>query len=636
MAIIRICVLFLFWLPAHAAYAGIVDVAAISETRSLLSEMRYLEDPSSDMTLEQVLDRPDWQPLTRSNHGYRKHPVWTMIRLTNSAAEPEHMILRNPRPGLNCLDVYLISDKHPIRSLRLGSLRPVGGQSIISRHSTVVLDILPEERITVATRIQSIGPYELDWKLSGTAEFSRYNLNSYLLFGFFGGLAITLILYNLSVWRSLRDPAYLLYSAMALFSLLFQYALNGIFRVLDMGLPPLLIFASGYITSSLFLLAMITFPILFFKTIRTMPRMHRILIILAGISVMMILLNVAYPMGLFLNFWAPLMGGFLLLTAFLLVILGIRATLLGLPGAWYYLAGQGFYQMAIVLQWATITGWIRLTETMEYFIILATMLDIAFLSFALGSRIKSLSEEKSTYQTLSLAQSRFTSVGKAVGMIIHQWKAPMARLGTQITELRGYLAHADAGPLEFAKRTARILPSMERDLQDMGRTIDEFGKFYAAGDEKELFNPRQIIDDVLELLKKKITAAKAEIFFNGEWNTLRLNNYPRYFSHVIMTIIDNALDILAERNVANAQIRLRLQAHGKFLTLIIEDNGGGIRVNPISEVFFPFVSHKTSKGSGLGLPIAKMVNEEHLNGTISAENTRRGARFTITVPGLVT
>lgn len=634
MEIIRLFALFLFMLPVHAAHADIVDVATISETRSLLSQMRFLEDPSSDMTIEQVLENPDWQPLTRSNQGYRKHPVWTLVRLTNSDAEPQRVILHNPRPGLNYLDVYLISNQNPLRRLQLGSLRPVSDQSIISRHSTVVLDILNEEWITVATRVQSMGPYELDWKISGTADFSRYNLNSYLLFGFFGGLAVTLILYNLTVWRSLKDNAYFLYGVMALFSLLFQYALNGIFRVLDMGLSPLLIFASGFITSSLFVLAMIAFPIFFFKTARTMPQMHRMLMVLAGFSAVAIILNIAYLIGLFLDFWVVFMAGFLTITASLLVVLGIQAIRLGLPGARYYLLGQGAYQMAVVLQWATIRGWVRLTETTEYFIILATMLDITFLSFALGSRIKSLSVEKSTYQTLSLAQSRFTSVGKAVGMIIHQWKAPMVRLGTQITELRGHLAHADAGPLEFTKRAARILPTMEQDLQDMGRTIDEFGMFYASGDEKELFKPGRIINDIMNLLQKKINAASAGVFFDGEWETFRLNNYPRYFSHVVMTIIDNALDILAERNVANAEIRIRLQPQGKSLALVIEDNGGGIRVNPISDVFVPFVSHKKKEGSGLGLPIAKMVTEEHLHGSISAENTRRGARFTMIVPGL--
>jgi two-component system, sensor histidine kinase LadS len=419
---------------------------------------------------------------------------------------------------------------------------------------------------------------------------------------------------------------------MALFSLLFQYSLNGIFRVLDMGLSPLLIFASGYITSGLFILAMLIFPILFFKTAGTMPWMHRILMVSAGCSVMMIIINITHLMGLFPDFWPTFMGGFLLLTAFLLILLGIRAIRLGLPGARYYLLGQGSYQMAIVLQWAAIRGWIRLTQATEYFIILATMLDIAFLSLALGARIKALSEEKTIYQALSMAQSRFTSTGKAIGAVIHQWKAPLSRLGTRITLMRTCLARTS--PHDFAVQAARILPSMDRDLRDMGKTIDEFGLLYAGGGKKENFSPLEVINDVLDLLRGKITAGRITVTVAQADETLTLASYPRYLAHAITTLIDNAVDILTERQIVNGEIRIRLENHKSKIKISVEDNGGGISITPLSDVFTPFVSHKQAEGSGLGLPIAKAVTEERLGGVISVENTSRGARFTLVLPDL--
>jgi len=616
------------------ARAGDVDVTSVADTQSLLPRMLYLPDPTSRMTLDQALAHPGWRPLTRSNQGYQRYPYWTMVSLTNSGDALRSMILRNPRSGVNYLDVYLISDLHPVRRYELGSLRQAASHPIIHRHSLVPLEIRSGETVKIVTRVQSIGPVELDWIISTVSGFARYAVISTLMFGFFGGLVVSLMLYNLSVWRSLKDNAYLLYSAMAFFSLLFQYALNGIFRVLDIGLPPMFLFASGYITSGLFMLAMVTFPVLFFKTAQTMPWMHRILIVSAGCSVIQIIINIAYLNGLLLDFWVAFMGGFFLLVASLLIVLGIQAARLGLPGARYYLLGQGAYHVAVVLQWAVIAGWVRLNEITEYFIILATMLDITFLSLALGSRIKMLSDEKNTYQTLSMAQSRFTSVGKAIGAIIHQWKVPLARLGTQITELRGCLAYAALS--DFAAHATRVLPAMDRNLRDMGRTIDEFGLFYASGGEKELFRPRQVIDEILGLLQKKIEMARVAMVFDGEWEDMRLYSYPRYFSHVAMTLIDNALDILAERKITNGEIRIRLQPRGAGVVFTIEDNGGGIRFKPVSAVFNPFVSHKNGKGSGLGLPIAKMVTEERLGGAISAENSNRGARFILILPDLST
>ena len=62
----------------------------------------------------------------------------------------------------------------------------------------------------------------------------------------------------------------------------------------------------------------------------------------------------------------------------------------------------------------------------------------------------------------------------------------------------------------------------------------------------------------------------------------------------------------------------------KWSSLIIEDNGGGIKEENLKKIFERFYS----KGFGIGLAMAKSIVEAN-NGAISVKNGKDGAIFKI-------
>ena len=105
------------------------------------------------------------------------------------------------------------------------------------------------------------------------------------------------------------------------------------------------------------------------------------------------------------------------------------------------------------------------------------------------------------------------------------------------------------------------------------------------------------------------------------------------FMQALLTILGNALECFRHRAVAAPALRIEA-AHSRMdMTISISDNAGGIPGHFINKVFDLYFTTKIDgHGTGLGLYVAKMLIEKSMKGTITAENGREGAIFTIFLP----
>ncbi len=70
----------------------------------------------------------------------------------------------------------------------------------------------------------------------------------------------------------------------------------------------------------------------------------------------------------------------------------------------------------------------------------------------------------------------------------------------------------------------------------------------------------------------------------------------------------------------------------KNAVITVEDNAGGIEEEYLDLIFEPyFTTKESSKGTGLGLYMSKMIIEKNMNGELSVENTKKGAIFKVVV-----
>ena len=107
---------------------------------------------------------------------------------------------------------------------------------------------------------------------------------------------------------------------------------------------------------------------------------------------------------------------------------------------------------------------------------------------------------------------------------------------------------------------------------------------------------------------------------------------PVEISQVLLNLMTNSVDAIAENRPNNPYIKLSNRFEGQLLKISIEDNGPGIPNELVSKVMDPFfTTKKVGMGTGLGLSIIGKIVENH-GGSFELESNQSPTRFTITIP----
>jgi len=106
------------------------------------------------------------------------------------------------------------------------------------------------------------------------------------------------------------------------------------------------------------------------------------------------------------------------------------------------------------------------------------------------------------------------------------------------------------------------------------------------------------------------------------------------FLQAFINILNNAKDALIEKRLSDkeflARIVIKASATNNKITIIVEDNGGGIDESLKDRIFEPYITSK-AQGTGIGLYMSALIIKEGFGGVLSADNGANGARFTIEI-----
>jgi signal transduction histidine kinase len=122
-------------------------------------------------------------------------------------------------------------------------------------------------------------------------------------------------------------------------------------------------------------------------------------------------------------------------------------------------------------------------------------------------------------------------------------------------------------------------------------------------------------------------AAGLKVALESDAAELRARFDPRLLGRAVRNLLENAV----RASAGGGEVLVRLGAEDGTVTISVLDSGPGVPPELLGRIFDPYFStHDT--GTGLGLPIARRVAEEH-GGSISARNRPGGGlEVTIRIP----
>ena len=231
-------------------------------------------------------------------------------------------------------------------------------------------------------------------------------------------------------------------------------------------------------------------------------------------------------------------------------------------------------------------------------------------------------------EELMLSQSRSAAMGDMISMIAHQWKQPLAALSMIANNMK---ADYELETFE-AKNIEKYYSHIDRQIQYLSKTIDDFRNFFKPNKTKQLISVQNIIDDSLNLIGKSLENNNIELIKDFK-KTREILIFPNELFHTLINIINNAKEALDHKNSKDRKIFISSYESKGYIYISIEDNAGGISQKIMDRIFEPYFTTKHKlNGTGIGLYMAKTIIEKHFMGRIDVENTKQGAKFTLVIP----
>jgi len=156
------------------------------------SSMEFVADINHSLSIEKI-DEANWQPMISTNlGGFNDYPSWTRCSLKNDSNKDKKFIIKNPRAGMDEIDIYVIRDKE-INHTILGAMYPISERTVPHRYSAELIELAPQEEVQIITRLTNyIGSTEGDWEIFDRKYFLEFTMFESLWWGLFIGVYLAL------------------------------------------------------------------------------------------------------------------------------------------------------------------------------------------------------------------------------------------------------------------------------------------------------------------------------------------------------------------------------------------------------------------------------------------------------------
>jgi two-component system, NtrC family, nitrogen regulation sensor histidine kinase NtrY len=204
---------------------------------------------------------------------------------------------------------------------------------------------------------------------------------------------------------------------------------------------------------------------------------------------------------------------------------------------------------------------------------------------------------------------------------------------TPITSLTTSLA-ATARERQLSPEIATALETIAQRSENLMRFVERYRAI--AEVPKPLVRPidtQQFLQGVLLLLRDTAGGRQVKLEQAPKALPASFDADPELLEQALLNLLLNAIDAVADR--PNGEVLLRASAEGQTFAFEVWDNGPGVPIGLLEDVFVPFFTTKHG-GSGIGLSLARQIAIAHGGSLTGRHRPDGGMVFRMTVPNDLT
>ncbi|MDR1536177.1 MAG: ATP-binding cassette domain-containing protein [Planctomycetota bacterium] len=218
------------------------------------------------------------------------------------------------------------------------------------------------------------------------------------------------------------------------------------------------------------------------------------------------------------------------------------------------------------------------------------------------------------------------SVGLLAAGVAHEVNNPLEIIGNYLSFLKRGRPTGDVG---------EAIGQIEAETSHIKRIVRKLVAF-SGGAPQPIPSRTDLVGlarEVCSLMSFQGKSRGIDFRFDGPDSPLWVAANPVDIRQMLLNLLLNSVDALAKGG--RVEVKLRREGEGDGgIRLTVEDNGPGIKLERVEDVFLPFVSTKAPDGrhQGLGLSIVYGIVES-CGGAVSVENPPGGGcRFILRLP----
>lgn len=253
-------------------------------------------------------------------------------------------------------------------------------------------------------------------------------------------------------------------------------------------------------------------------------------------------------------------------------------------------------------------------------------------------------------ETRRRGTERLAELGRLTSGLAHEIKNPLSTLGLNMQLIQEDLdAIARSGPPgspvpEALARVQRRFVSLSREAQRLRQILEDFLRF--AGRvrlDRASTNIRAMIEEMMDFFAPQAQAAGVQFRSQFDPQPIVLDVDAALLKQALLNLLINAVQAMTDARGSSkphggcGELIVRTECRGDEALIHVIDTGPGIDPassdieGDINRIFEPYFTTKKS-GTGLGLPTARRLVEEH-GGTLTYHSEPgRGTDFIVSLP----